>query len=125
MKYFYIMLGGGLGSVFRYLLSIFIYNFSNKVFPLGTLIVNMLGCFVIGFLFSLFEKFTISPNIRLFIFIGLLGGFTTFSSFGLETFNLIRQSELKYAGLNLLLSNFLGLFFVFLGYAVIKLLFKD
>lgn len=125
MKFLYILIGGGAGSIFRYALSTFVHNVTNKVFPLGTLIVNLLGCFIIGSLFALFEKFTINSNIRLFIFVGILGGFTTFSSFGLETFNLLRQSEIKYAIWNFVLSNFIGIFFVFVGFTLIKLLIKD
>lgn len=125
MKYLYILIGGGIGSVFRYILSNLIMNFFNKVFPLGTLIVNITGCFLIGLLFGFSEKTIISSNIRLFIFVGLLGGFTTFSSFGLETFNLIRQSEIKYAILNFILNNFLGLLAVFFGFTLTKLLLKD
>lgn len=125
MKYFYILLGGGAGAISRYVLSTFIYNLSNKVFPLGTLIVNITGCFVIGFLYALFEKFTISPNVRLFIFVGLLGGFTTFSSYGLETFNLLKQTEIRYAVFNIVLSNLLGLLFVATGFILAKTIFKD
>lgn len=125
MKFMYIILGGGTGALVRYLLSTFIQNSSNKIFPFGTLVVNLTGCFLIGFLFALSEKFTISSNIRLFLFVGLLGGYTTFSSFGLETFNLLKQLEYKYAIINFLLSNFLGLLLVFAGFALTKNLFKN
>ncbi|OHD10586.1 MAG: hypothetical protein A2086_04335 [Spirochaetes bacterium GWD1_27_9] len=125
MKYLYILLGGGIGSLCRFLLSSFINNISNKTFPFGTLTVNLLGCFLIGFLFSVFEKFIVSSNIRLFIFVGLLGGLTTFSSFGLETFNLLRQAEFKYAIFNLLLNNLVGIVFVLIGFKLSSVLFGD
>ena len=125
MKYLYILLGGGIGSLCRFLLSSFINNISNKILPFGTLTVNLLGCFLIGFLFSAFEKFIVSPNICLFIFVGLLGGLTTFSSFGLETFNLLRQQEFKYAVFNFLLNNLVGIVFVLIGFKLSSVLFGD
>lgn len=85
--------------------------------------VNLLGCFTIGFLWNIFENFAYSPNIRVFIFIGILGAFTTFSTFGLESFNLIREGEIKYAVLNILVSNIAGLALVFIGYIASKYLF--
>jgi fluoride exporter len=91
MKYIAILFGGGFGALCRYLLSKWIVNFTGTGIPWGTIVINLLGCLVIGFLTGLFEKWVISPNFRLFIFVGVLGGFTTFSTFGLESFYLLKE----------------------------------
>ncbi len=124
MKFIYILLGGGIGAICRYLLSTSVNQWLNKIFPYGTLAANIAGCFVIGFLFGTFQKWTISSNLRLFIFVGILGGFTTFSSFGLETFNLFRDAQIKLAVFNILLSNFIGISLVFFGYMLANLMFN-
>lgn len=120
----YVLLGGALGSVARYGLSLFTYRFVSPAFPWGTLAVNLLGSLVIGFLFSLFETVVISPQTRAFIFVGILGGFTTFSSFGLETMNLFRANELRLALTNIIASNLVGIAFVFTGYIAAKVLLR-
>ena len=90
-----VALGGAAGSIFRYLLSTWTQTLSKSIdFPYGTLAVNLLGCFVIGFLSQLAEeRGALSSESRTFVFIGILGGFTTFSSFGNETINLFRDGE--------------------------------
>ncbi len=115
------MAGGAIGTLGRYGLSGFIFNKFEAHFPLGTLVVNLLGSFIIGFLWGLGEKFQFSPNMRVFIFVGLLGGFTTFSSFTLECYDLIRSGEVSRALLYLALSNVLGLAFVYFGFLSAKL----
>lgn len=72
--------------------------------------------FFAGFLWEIFDRTAVSPTARLFVFIGFLGGYTTFSSFGLETFNLVRDGEYKLALYNVLVSNILGIALVFLGF---------
>jgi CrcB protein len=119
----YIALGGAAGAILRYSVSGYTYKYFNGFFPWGTLAVNLLGCFAIGFLWNVFENSTSSPNTRAFIFIGILGAFTTFSTFGLESFNLLREGEIKYALLNILVSNIAGLALVFIGYIASKYLF--
>jgi CrcB protein len=90
-------------------------------FPVGTLVVNLVGCFVAGFLLhALSEKYLIDPVVRSALLIGLLGGFTTFSSFGVQTFRLLRDGELFWAGLNVAITNILGLAFVWAGYMASK-----
>ncbi len=109
-------IGGFLGSVSRYLLSQFIHRAINTNFPLGTLVINILGCFLIGLLFGLFERGSlISPNMRLFLTVGFCGGFTTFSTFSNDTVNLVNDSEVFYLFLYTGLSIFAGIGCTFLG----------
>lgn len=101
----FIGLGGFLGSIARYFLSTAVYRAAGESFPYGTLLVNILGCFIIGFLMTIFqERFVAQPNLRLFIIVGILGGFTTFSSFSFETFALIRAGNFIEAGANAVFS---------------------
>ncbi|MDD5254553.1 MAG: fluoride efflux transporter CrcB [Candidatus Omnitrophica bacterium] len=122
MKLVLIGIGGAIGAVLRYVVSGLDYRYSNGVFPFSTLVVNLSGSFAIGFLWGLFDEIAVSPNIRMFILIGIIGGFTTFSTFALENFNLLRDGEHGTALLNILLSNLFGVLLVFAGYAVIKTL---
>lgn len=84
--------GGAAGSVLRFWLSTWVHSFAGRSFPYGTLAVNVLGCLAMGFLFVLLvERLSGNTVLRAGILIGVLGGFTTFSSFSIETFNLIEQ----------------------------------
>ena len=118
LRLLFVAAGGAIGTVCRYLLSTLDYTFSGGVFPFSTLLINLMGSLVIGFLWGLFERSVISPTMRMFLFIGVLGGFTTFSTFCLENFNLIRDGELRIALWNILLSNVLGIVLVFAGFAL-------
>jgi fluoride exporter len=117
-----IALGGAIGSVLRYIVSGLDYRFSGGVFPVSTFVVNATGSLVIGFLWGFFERFAVSPNVRMFIFIGLLGGYTTFSTFTLETFNLMRDGEYKIALMNVLWSNAVCIGAVFVGFMLSRYL---
>lgn len=112
----YIAIGGAAGALLRYSVSGITYKYFDGFLPWGTLAVNMIGCFAIGFLWQIFEVIGGSPNARAFIFIGILGAFTTFSTFGLESFNLFREGQAGYALINMVLSNVLGLGLVFAGF---------
>lgn len=119
MKFEYLLVvfvGGGIGAVFRYLLSFLISSYFGVVFPMGTLSVNTIGSFLIGFFAYISEISIISPTLRVFIMIGVIGGFTTFSTFSLENVNLIRDGEFLYFSLNVIISLLLGVLSVILGY---------
>src|ERR1700685_4329762 len=89
-----VALGGALGSVGRYLLQVFFARQTTLTFPLGTLLVNLSGCFFIGVFFALSMKYTwMTMGWRLFLMTGICGGYTTFSSFSLESINLLRQGH--------------------------------
>jgi len=116
----FVAIGGALGSVSRYLLATWTQSASKSIdFPYGTLTVNLIGCFVIGFLAQLAEARGIfTPEIRAFVFIGILGGFTTFSSFGNDTLNLFRDGEMFNALVNIGANVVFGLALVWLGRTV-------
>jgi fluoride exporter len=98
LKYVLVFSGGGLGAALRYWTQGLVYSRTGTGFPYGTLAVNVLGCCLIGLLMvSLEERFLAVPSLRLFLTIGILGGFTTFSSFSYETLVLLRDGELFYA----------------------------
>jgi CrcB protein len=120
LKLLLIGLGGAIGAIARYIVSGIDYKFSGGVFPVSTIVVNLAGSLVIGFLWGLFEAVAVSSQVRMFIFIGVLGGFTTFSTFALENFNLMREGEHTIAAGNIILSNVFGIGFVFLGYGLAR-----
>ena len=114
---------GLLGTLARYWLSGWIARRYGETFPLGTLAVNLVGCFAIGLLYNLWEeRFLVPPAIRAAVMIGLLGGSTTFSSFGLQTFLLLKQDQLIYAAANILVSNLGCLIMVWAGYVLSRTL---
>jgi CrcB protein len=115
----WIACGGGAGALARYLLSGWSQALAPGAFPLGTLVVNVAGCLLIGLLGALMSgPLLVREEIRLAVLVGLLGGFTTFSSFAWESFALLNDGQWAQAGLNVLLSNGLGLAAVWLGYRV-------
>jgi CrcB protein len=120
-----IMIAGAglLGTLLRYWLSGFVARQYGETFPWGTIAVNLIGCLLTGVVFFLTEtQFLASPTARMVLLIGLLGGFTTFSSYGLQTFTLLRDGEFGLAILNVVTSNTLGLVMVWLGYLLAKVL---
>ncbi|MCG8407437.1 MAG: fluoride efflux transporter CrcB [Phycisphaerales bacterium] len=116
-KFLLIFVGSGIGGVLRYALSGWTQKLSYENFPLGTMVVNVSGCLFIGFLSAAFAgRWLVREEYRLALFIGLLGGYTTFSTFGLETFALLNERQIASAAINVLLSVGLGLAAVWCGY---------
>ncbi|MBI3159396.1 MAG: fluoride efflux transporter CrcB [Chloroflexi bacterium] len=122
----FVGVGGFLGAALRYVLGDWAQQASRSVsFPYGTLAVNLLGCFIIGALAYLLEaRSAFTPEMRSLVFRGILGGLTTFSTFGLETFNLLRAGELGAGVSNVALNNLAGLGLVWAGYAAAALLWR-
>jgi CrcB protein len=122
LKLAYIGIAGLLGTLARYLISGWVARTAGETFPTGTLVVNLSGCFLVGFLYQITEqRFLVDPVLRTSILIGFLGGFTTFSSFGLQTFTLLQQGQFWFAALNIVISNIGGIFLVWAGYVTSKI----
>ncbi|MCP3870443.1 MAG: fluoride efflux transporter CrcB [Gammaproteobacteria bacterium] len=108
--------GGAIGALLRFWVSTGIYSLLGRGFPWGTLAVNVIGSLLMGFLYVLFlERMTVEPEVRAAILIGLLGSFTTFSTFSLETLTLIEQADYLKALLNIAVSVFVCLFAAWAG----------
>jgi fluoride exporter len=119
LSYLWIAIGGALGSVARFWFSGFVAQRFGETFPLGTILVNVTGSFAIGFFATLTSpdgRVLVSPSFREFFMIGICGGYTTFSSFSLQTLNLANDGEWLYAGLNVVFSVVLCLLAVWLGH---------
>lgn len=123
MKILYIGIGGFLGAITRYGVSGFVYRVFGKTwFPYGTLTVNIVGCFLIGFLSGLSENRQLfTPEIRVLVFIGFLGSFTTFSTFGYESYNLLRDGQIAASLINVISQILIGFSAVWLGYSLPKM----
>lgn len=124
IKIILLFTGGGIGTLCRYGLTNVTNRNINFWFPVGTMLVNITGCFIIGFFWGLVETDRITPNGRLFFMTGFLGGFTTFSTFMLENFNLMRDTEYLYFFINIILSNVIGFILVFAGFFLARYLVK-
>jgi CrcB protein len=118
LDYLWIMLGGALGTAARFWLSGVVAARCGEVFPLGTLVVNVTGCFLVGVLAAITDpmgRFLVAPHTRQFLLIGLCGGYTTFSSFSLQTLDLAQDGDWLRAAFNAGASLVLCLLAVWLG----------
>lgn len=115
-----VILGAALGATGRYALAGWVSRVVETPFPWGTLVVNLLGCLVIGLAWGLGERLLWAPAFRVFVFVGILGSFTTFSSFGLESLQLLRDAEYGRALGYVLGSNLGGLALVWSGMALTR-----
>ena len=122
MSFLLIAAGGALGALLRYLISGAIYKLLNASLPWGTLAVNLIGSFAIGFLWELSERAMFSPQTKMLVFVGLIGAFTTFSTYSLESLYLFRDGKIQLAISNILISNVCGIALVFLGFIVSRYL---
>ena len=115
--------GSGIGGVARFAVQSWVARVDQFVFPLGTFIVNIAGCFLIGLFYALGERGSLlTPEWRIALTTGFCGGFTTFSTFAFENMNLVRTGDYLYLGLYISLSILLGIAGVFLGIATMKLI---
>ena len=110
-----IAVGGAIGALLRYALSNVAYRVLSAAFPWGTVMVNLSGAFAIGLLSALLDRVIVAPYVRTFLLIGLIGSFTTFSTYMIESVNLLQDQEYGLAALNIVLSTLLGLLLVFAG----------
>jgi CrcB protein len=116
IRYLLVVIGGGTGALARYVAASAIMTRLGGKFPLGTLVINVTGSFLIGFLMTILtERFKLDPNWRLLLVVGFLGGYTTFSSFEWETYSSVRDGGLWTGMLNVVSSVMLGYVAVLLG----------
>jgi CrcB protein len=114
--------GSFIGGVFRYLASQFVQNRISAILPYGTLWVNIIGCFLIGLIYSLSDRGNLDPDWRLFFATGICGGFTTFSAFSIDTISLLRDGQFLPAFIYLSSTIFFGLIATLIGIAIPKLI---
>lgn len=117
---FFVGLGSFIGGMSRYLLSLFIQNKFLSTFPYGTLAVNIVGCFLIGIIYGFSDRGSMNVEWRLFLATGIMGGFTTFSSFSNETVSMLRDAQYWQAFSYIALSVVIGLAATFAGISLIK-----
>lgn len=121
LTYLYVALGGALGALARYSLSLWISGKTQTLFPWGTFFVNITGSFLLGFIYiQSLNTLIISPNLRFFLAVGFLGAYTTFSTFSLESLAMINNGQVKLAFFNLFGSVSAGLGAVWLGTTAAK-----
>lgn len=120
MELILVFVGAGIGGVVRLVFGSLVYSITGRNFPYGTLAINLIGSFIMGLLFVIItQKYSnIATGLTAFILVGILGGFTTFSSFSLETLRLFQDGKVLYAALNIVLSTFFGVLLVWAGFMI-------
>jgi CrcB protein len=122
-KLLLVAVGGGIGAVARYLVSGWAAEHIGSNFPYGTLIVNVVGCLIIGLFMTLTtEKYLVSPHWRLLVTVGFLGGLTTFSSYSYETFKLLEEAGMTMAFYNIFSNLIIGFFATWVGITLGRLI---
>jgi CrcB protein len=124
MNIVYIVIGGGIGALLRYLSTQYINSIFGIKYSIGTLFVNCIGALLIGFLVNFFELYSINLKWKLVIITGFLGGYTTFSTYSLETAQYFLNGNYKQAFINILLNNVLCILFVSFGILINKMVIK-
>ena len=121
LKIMVVAIGGSIGAATRYIVSVWAAERFGSDFPYGTLIVNVVGCFIIGaFMVLVTERVIANPYWRLLVAVGFVGGLTTFSSFGFETLKLVEDAQLSWAMYNILTNFVFGFFATWLGMTVAR-----
>ena len=121
MRLALIAVGGALGSVSRYLLSMAVLRTTGSLFPAGTFVVNVVGCVVFGMIAGAAEqRVQLAPDLRPFLLVGVLGGFTTFSSYAFESVSLIRDGQFVWASINVVGQVVAGLIGLAIGFALMR-----
>jgi fluoride exporter len=119
----YIAIGGAIGSVLRYLMSVFVNKYWSNNFPLATFLTNILGCFLIGLILGFLEKNNLTDsNVKWILVTGFCGGFTTFSAFGYENVTLFQNQNSMIAFIYIATSVFIGIMAVWFGLFMNKLI---
>jgi CrcB protein len=121
-KLLILSVGGSLGTTLRFLVYTLFEKHQDGGFPWATFTVNTLGSFIIGFLWGYFANHYLSPGLRMLIFVGFLGSFTTFSTFAFDNFSLLRDGEVKEMVFYLLATNFIGIGLAIGGYYLAKVI---
>ena len=113
-------IGGFIGSISRYLMNTFVQNWLGTTFPIGTLFINILGCFIIGVVFAVNSRTAMTNEAFLFFTVGLCGGFTTFSAFTIETIGLLRTGQVFNSFIYILSSVIAGIASTFAGFSLFR-----
>lgn len=124
MRFLYLAIGGSIGATLRYLVSLLSVRYMAWGLPMGTFLVNIIGSFLIGFAFVTLGRDQIALGLKVFLFIGIFGSFTTFSSYMFESYEMFKLGATKLAIFYILLSNILGILMVFLGFYLGQLIEK-